>query len=253
MRLLIVLAGLGLALMAGPSARGADLVVLSAAAVRPVLEQVPALFAKATGNKMTVSYGTAGAIRDKVAAGERADLVIVPPAQIDALVKDNLLVAGSRADLGLVRLGAAVRAGAAKPDIASESSFKAAVLAAPSFAFADPKSGATSGIYLDKLMTQLGIADQIKAKLKLYPDGTNAMEAVARGEIAFAAGQISEALPVKGVELVGALPDSLQLKTIYSAGLAAKSTAPSEAKTLLAFLAGPETEALFKAAGFEKP
>jgi molybdate transport system substrate-binding protein len=253
MKLLVVLAAFGLALMHGSSAGAAELVVLSAAAVRPVLEQVPALFAQATGNKVTVSYGTAGAIGDKVAAGDRADLVIVPPAQMEALAKDNLVIAGSKSDLGLVRLGAAVRAGAPKPNIASAESFKEAVLAAASFAFADPKSGATSGIYLDKLMAQLGIADRVRPKLKLYPDGTNAMEAVARGEVDLAAGQISEALPVKGVVLVGALPDALQLKTIYAGGLATKSAAPPEAKALLAFLTSPAVASLFQQAGFEKP
>jgi molybdate transport system substrate-binding protein len=253
MRALTAVAGLGLALMAVPNARAADLVVLSAAAVRPVMSQVPALFEKATGNKVTVSYGTAGAIRDKVVAGEKVDLVIVPPVQIDGLAKDNLVVGSTHRDLGLVLLGAAVKSGAAKPDIATEAGFKAAVLAAPSFAFADPKSGATSGIYLDKLMGRLGIADQVKAKLKLYPDGTNAMEAVARGEVAFAAGQVSEALPVAGIEMVGTLPDALQLKTVYSGAIAAKSASPADAAALLAFLTGPETAALYKKAGFEKP
>src|ERR1700758_4300194 len=104
----LVLAALVLVVMAS-SAAAADLVVLSAAAVRPVLDQVPALFKRASGNQVTVSYGTAGAIRDKVAAGETADLVIVPPAQIDALAKDGLVVAGTRHDLGLVLLGAAVK------------------------------------------------------------------------------------------------------------------------------------------------
>ncbi|SRR5258708_7277915 len=250
----IVLAGLAaFALVMPQSGKAADLVVLSAAALRSTMADVPGSFEKTTGNHVRFAFGTAGAIRDKVVAGEPVDLVIVPPLQLQELTKQGLVVDGSRADLGIVRLGAAVRSGAKRPAIATAAEFKQALLDATSVALADPASGATTGIYFAKLLQQMGIADALKDKLKLYPDGTNAMEAVARGEAAIAAGQMSEIMPVKGIDIVGALPEELQLKTIYAAGLAAKSAAPEAARALLRLLVSNEMAPVFTANGFDRP
>jgi molybdate transport system substrate-binding protein len=240
-----------LAMMAVGPGQAADLVVLSAAALRSAVAEVPARFAAATGHHVTFVFGTAGGIRDKVIAGETVDVVIVPPLQLDQLVKLGL--ADSRIDLATVRLGVAVGAGAKPPVIATEAEFTQALRDAPSLGFADPASGATSGVYLTKLLLEMGVADTVRGKLKLYPDGAGAMEAVARREIALALGQISEIKPVAGVDLVGPLPDELQLKTIYAAGLATKSAAPDAARALLGQLGAPEMAAIFKANGFDPP
>jgi molybdate transport system substrate-binding protein len=242
-----------LALAFAQPALSAEISVLSAAALRSTLAEVPTSFERVAGDHVRFIFGTAGAIRDKVVAGEPVDIVIVPPLQLDDLVKRGLVVDGTRADLGIVKLGAVVKAGARRPSIATAADFKQALLDAPSIAYADPASGATTGIYLTKLMQQIGVADQIKGKLKLYPDGANAMEAVARGEVALAAGQMSEIMPIKGVDLIGALPDELQLKTTYSAGLAAKSPAPDKARALMKLLGSHEMTPIFATNGFERP
>ncbi|MBI1776376.1 MAG: molybdate ABC transporter substrate-binding protein [Proteobacteria bacterium] len=233
--------------------QAADLVVLSAAAVRSAVAEVPSSFEKATGNHVRFVFGTAGAMRDKVISGEPVDIVIVPPSQLDDLMKRGLVADGSRTDLGVVRLGVAVRSGAKRPSIATAADFKQTLLDAPSLGMADAASGATTGIYFAKLLQQIGIADALKNKLKLYPDGAGAMEAVARGEIVLGAGQISEIMPVKGVDLAGPLPDELQLRTIYTAGLAAKSTSPEAARALLRLLRSAEMAPAFKASGFDPP
>ncbi len=231
----------------------ADLMVLSAAAMKAAFATVPERFLAATGNHVTFQFGTAGFIRDKATGGEAFDLAVIPPAPLGALVKTGLVLDGTMTPLGVVRLGAAVKSGAAHPSIATVAEFKAALLAAPSIGMADPKTGATSGIYLDKMFDTLGIGAQVRAKLKLYPEGQTAMEAGARGEVALGLGQVSEIVPVAGVEMIGTLPDELQLRTIYAAGLGAHSAHPAAARALLDFLAGPTQAEIFARKGFEKP
>ena len=235
---------------AAPS-NAADLVVLSAAAMKTAVSALPDKLTAATGDHVRFIFGTAGFIRDKAVAGEVFDVVIVPPAPLADLVKRGLVVDGSMKPLGLVRLGAAVRTGTPHPPIDTPDAFKAAVLAAPSIGLADPATGATSGIYLMKLLEQMGVLEQVRSRLKLYPEGQTAMEAAARGEVAFGLGQISEILPVAGVDPLGPIPEMYQLKTTYAAGLAQKAVDPAAAMRLMQFLQGPEAIASFKAQGFE--
>jgi molybdate transport system substrate-binding protein len=245
---LLMLMTIGLAVQ---PARAGELVVLSAAAMKTAVSQVPAGFEAATGEHVTFVFGTAGFICDKAVAGEVFDVVIVPPAPLADLIKRGLVVDGSMRQLGLVKLGAAVRSGTPHPDIATEASFKAAILAAPSIGMADPATGATSGIYLAKLLEQMGVMEAVRPRLKFYPEGQVAMEAAARGEVAFGLGQVSEILPVAGTDLVGTIPEALQLRTIYTAGLAKGARNPDPARRLLDYLAGPEAEAAYKSQGFE--
>lgn len=232
-------------------ARGADLLVLSAAAMKTAVSSLPEAFTRQTGDHVSFIFGTAGFIRDKAVSGEAFDLVIVPPAPLADLVKRGLVIDGTRQDLGLVRLGAAVQKGHAHPAIDTVDAFKAALLAAPRIGMADPATGATSGIYLAKLFEQLGVAEAVKPKLSFFPEGQVAMEAAARGEIDLGLGQISEILPVSGTELIGPIPEALQLRTVYAAGLAQHAKSPEASRRLLQFLAGPDAAAAFKAQGFE--
>jgi molybdate transport system substrate-binding protein len=230
-----------------------DLMVLSAAAMKGAFESVPERFFAATGNHISFQFGTSGFIRDKATGGEAFDLAVIPPAPLTALVKAGLVVDGSIKPLGMVRLGVAVRNGAPHPAIGTVDEFKAALLAAPSIGMADPASGATSGIYLAKMFDQLGIGEQVRAKLKLYPEGQTAMEAGARGEITLGLGQVSEIVPVAGVDMVGTIPETLQLRTVYAAGLGAHSANATAAAALLEFLAGPAQAEVFARKGFETP
>jgi molybdate transport system substrate-binding protein len=247
-----IAAAAALAVLLPATSGAAELVVQSAAAMRGALADLPGKLA-ASGETLRFAFGTAGAIRGRIEAGEAADLVILPPAPLGDLAKAGLVLADTQRSLVLVRIGAAVRAGAPHPAIADEASFKAALAAAPSLGMADPASGATSGIYLAKLVQQLGLGEALKDRIKLYPDGANAMAALAQGEVALAAGQISEIVPVAGIELVGPIPEALQLKTIYAAAVAAKSASPEAARALLSLLAAPEMAAVYRANGFDPP
>jgi len=233
------------------TAKADELTILSAAAVRPALIEVPSLYAKASGHRVTVSFGNATAIQNKVAAGDLVHVVILPPAQLDPLARQGLLSEGR--PLGVVRLGVAARAGGTQPAVASPDEFKRTLLAAPSFGMPDPADGSTSSTYLVKLMNELGIAEAMRPKIKLFPDGTKALEAVARAEIALTVAPITSIHVVAGVQLVGPLPEALQLKTVYVAALTAKSAGAEAAKGLMTMLFSPEVAALLKQKGIDQP
>lgn len=246
------IAGLAvIALAALSSARADELAILSAAAVRPALIEVPALYTKPSGHRVTVGFGNATAIRNKVTAGEPVDIVILPPAQLDGLTRQGLLGAGRA--FGVVRLGIAMRAGGTPPAAATPDDVKRALLAAPSFGMPDPADGSTSSTYLVKLMNELGIADAMRPKIKLFPDGTKALEAVAKGEITLTVAPITSIRVVAGVALVGPLPEAIQLKTVYAAALTTRSAGSEAAKGLMALLFSPDVAALMKQKGIDQP
>lgn len=230
-----------------------DVVALSAAAVRTPLDAAQRLAVKATGHGLQANFGTAGFVRDKVAGGATVDIVVLPLVGLDELTRRGLLLPDGRASLGIVRLGLAVRRGAAWPAIVTEADFRAALLAAPLIGLADPASGATTGIYLAKLLKRMGLEETLRPRTRLYPDGAAAMQALARDEVAVAAGQISEIKPVSGVDLVGLLPEVLQLRTIYAVSVARRSHDAAAARAMIGFLTSPQMTPAFVAAGFDPP
>jgi molybdate transport system substrate-binding protein len=253
MKPLVIVGLAALSVLAAPAARADELVVLSAAAVRPALLQVPALFERATGHRVTLGFGNATAIQSKVAGGERVDIVILPPKQIDELMERGLLAAGGRSDLGVVRLGIAARSGGGMPTITTADAFKQALLATASFGMPDPADGSTSSLHVAKVLQQLGIADEMRPKIKLFADGTKALEEVAKGNIALTVAPVTSIFTVPGVALVGPLPEALQLKTVYAAALPKSSGSPEAAKALLDMLKTPEFAAILRDKGIDPP
>ena len=123
------------------------------------------------------------------------------------------------------------------------------MLAAKSIVYMDPAKGGTSGIHFAAVLQRLGIADQVRGKTTLWPEGY-AAEAVAKGDVELCIHQISEILAVKGVTLAGPLPRDLQ-KSVYSAGVAARASAPEVTKMFLAFLHTPSSRAKFTQVGLD--
>ena len=239
--------------LAAHSARADDLQVISAAAAKDALAPLAALAQKALGETVRFSFGTAGEIRARALSGAPFDLVVAPPKVLENLAQQGAVAKGSRTDLGVVLLAGAVRKGAPKIDLSDEKALKASLLAAASIGIANPATGATSGIYLRDLMARLGVANAVKGKLKFYPDGQDAGEAVARGDIALALGQKSEFIGVPGAELAGLLPQSDQLRTIYAASLAKAAAGKANSRKLFDLLTSPEIKASFQAHGFDPP
>jgi len=237
--------------MSVSSVDAAEIKILSAGAMRAMVTELGAEFTRETGHTLVLTAGTVGQLRDKLLAGEAADVVVMSDTAIDQLIGQGHLVRGSRVDIARTGIGVAVREGAPKPDIATPDAFKQALLSAKSIAYVDPASGATSGIYFASLLQRLGIADAVKSKTVLRQGGGYVAEIVARGEAELAVHQISEIIPVKGATLVGPLPRELQKVTVYSAALPTRAAATEPAKALVEFMVRPVFKTRLAAAGLD--
>lgn len=225
----------------------AELKVLSTHAVEAVLRALSPQFRRASGQRLAIRCDPANALKRAIENGAGFDVAIVTRAVIDELAGQGLVLRETCRDIARCGLGVAVRAGAPKPDIATPDAFKDALLAARSVV---RSSEGTSGVYFEKLLQRLGIADLLRGKIVLGPSGRVA-EMVARGEAELAVQQIPELLAVEGVDFAGPFPDALQLYTIFSAGVGAAASDRAAATALVEALAAPSAAALFKAQGLE--
>lgn len=229
------------------AAHAAEVKVMAANAVKEALVEIVSAFEKSTGHKVTTIWGGTEGVAKRVSDGEVVDIVIIAAPNIDKLILEGKLVSGSRADFAKSGVGIAVRTGLPKPDISSGEAVKRAVLAANSVAY----SSGPSGFYVADLFKKMGIADQIKGKVRQPPSGVQVGELVARGEADLGFQQISELLHVKGIDYLGPLPADVQNITVYSAGLHTAAPAPGAAKELVKFLTAPEAGPIIKKIGME--
>jgi molybdate transport system substrate-binding protein len=230
------------------AAHGADVKVLSSNAISSVLEELVPGFERSTGHKVTIVYDTANLVVERVLKrGETADLTIVTPAAIDDLAKQAKLVPATRTVLASSGMGIAVRKGLPKPDISTVEAFKSALLAAKSIAYTGTGG---SGIHFAKVIEQLGIAEQIKAKAKI-PAGGLIGELLVNGEAEMAVQQIPELMAFKQIDFVGPLPKEYQLTTVMVGAIFAGAKQEAGAQALLKLLAAPSSAAIYKAKGME--
>jgi len=234
------------------AASGVEVTVMCSGAFYSALEELAPLYEKTTGNKLTLVSGSSmgaspTAIPTRLKRGEEADVVIMAGSALDALIKEGLVVPGSRIDLVLSKIGMVVRAGAPKPDISTADAFVKTLLAAKSIGY----SASASGTYLEEvLFPRLGIWDQIKDKSTLVvKDRVGTW--VARGDLEIGFQQVSELLPVPGVDFVGTLPEDLQQVTVFSSGIAEGSKQIEEAKKLVQFLRSPAARPIIIKQGLE--
>jgi molybdate transport system substrate-binding protein len=240
------------AAMAGSAAHAAEITVMSGGAVKSGLTDSFARWEKATGHKVTVGYFPAGDLRKKIAAGERADILIIPVENLEALNAAGAIEPASRHDLAAVAMGAAVKAGTPVPDISTAGKLKATLLSAKSVTYMDPNIG-TSGKHFDEsVLPRLGIRDEVRAKAKLGEGGYIA-EKVARGEVEIAFHNVTEILPVQGVTFVGLIPAEFQKSTVYSGVLFKGATNPGPAQELLDYLVAAEGRKAFLDRGYTAP
>jgi molybdate transport system substrate-binding protein len=197
MRIFSLAIAIMLALMSAPVS-AAGIKVISAGAVRGLIGGMIADYSRQTGHKFDFKVGTTGQLRAIIASGEPADLIIASGTLMGELEKSGKMTPGSRADLGRVGIGVAVREGAPVPDLATPEAFKQVLLAARSVAYTDPREGGTSGLYLIGVLDRFGIIDTVTGKAALSKGGRDAVEKVARGEAEIAVTLISEIVAVKG-------------------------------------------------------
>ena len=225
--------------------------VMSAGAVKAMVAALGAEFERESGTTIDYNFGTAGALRDRVKGGETADLVVVSKSAIAELAKLGHVVPATITDLGGTVTGVIVREGAPRPDISTVDAFKLALRNARSVAYTDPKAGGTGGIVFSGLLQKLGMADEVNAKAVLGKGGFDVSQIVADGRAEIGTTFISEALPVKGLTVVGPLPGDLHNTNTYTAAVHARAANPAGAEAFLRKLTAPATRARWTAAGLE--
>jgi len=234
------------------TACGAEIKVMTSGAFTAAYLEVLPEFERTTHNKIETAYGASmgnapDSIPSRLEHGEPVDVVILASQALDELIKAGKVVPGSRIDLVRSSIGMAVRAGAPKPDISSVDALRRTLLQAKSIAY----SASASGVYLShELFQRLGIADQIMGKCKrIANEPVGAV--VARGDAEIGFQQISELLPVPGIDYVGPLPPGAQKVTVFSAGVAVGAKEPDAARALIKFLASPGNVPAIKKTGLE--
>lgn len=238
-------------LLQATAAYADDVVVMTSGAFTAAYLELAGDFERASKHRLVTaatSMGTgADSIPRRLARGESADVVIVAADALDALIKEGLVIAGSRVVLARSSIGMAVRTGARKPDITSVDGLRRALLEAKSVAF----SASVSGDYLvGELFPKLGIADQLKGKSqRIERERVGAV--VARGDAEIGFQQISELSPVAGIDIVGPLPPEVQRVTVFSAGIAAGSPHTAAARALIGFLASSAASSTVARTGME--
>jgi len=224
----------------------AEIQAMSSVAIKAAYLELLPQFERASGHKVVTQWIPGVDLLKRVKEGEASDLVFLQAKDIDELIQCGRVAADSRVELATSGVGVAVRAGAPRPDISSADAVKRALLAARAISF----STGPSGVYMLELFGKLGIADEMKAKsrqIKGEPSGA----ATARGETELAFQQVSELLPVPGIDLVGPLPDEIQKITTFCAGLQKTAREPAAAREWLNFIKSPAAAGAIRKSGME--
>jgi molybdate transport system substrate-binding protein len=225
----------------------AEIRVLSSNAFKEAyLTLVPRFEAK-TGHRVTTTFDPTSGIMRRMTAGETYDLVIMSSDGIDKLMQNGKLTAGSRVDLAKAGIAAAVRAGAPRPDISSGEALKRALLAAKSIGHSE----GPSGIYLQGLFQRMGIAEQIKPRIKVSPPGVFVGHLIVKREVELGFQQLSELMPIAGIDILGHLSSDVQNITTFAAGQHVGATSAEPARALVKFLTAPEADPVIREKGLE--
>jgi molybdate transport system substrate-binding protein len=230
------------------AASAADIKVICAGGITPVVSALTAEFERTSGHKLVFTFVSGPVVQREVEKGTPFDVAISQPDVIETLIKAGKIAAASRADIARTGVGVSVRAGAPQPDIRTVDAFRRALLDARSIAHS--KEGA-SGVYFMAVLDRLGIAAQVKPKLIGSPAGPGGLVSpVLKGEAEMVVGTMS-AIMEPGITLVGPIPNELQNWTTFTAGIATASKDAAAAQTLIRFLTAPGAIAAIKAKGME--
>jgi len=236
-----------LLLAIGLRTEAADLRILSGNGARGAVSELSLRFERASGHKVSLHFAVNPEVKRRIEAGEAFDAAILNPPVLDDLIRQGRIVAGTRAVIGRSGIGVGMRAGASKPDISTVAAFKQTLLASRAVAY--PGEGA-SGKYFVSLLDRMGIAAEMKPKLRPMPAEYN-VEAVAGGEADLVVVVASRISGVAGVQLVGRIPRELQTWIGFTGGVASTAREPAAARALLGFFTSAAATPVLQAAGIE--
>jgi len=234
-------------------ASSGELKIMISGGFRTACQELVPEFERKTGYTIVTVSGpsmgsTPDAIPNRLHRNEPADVVIVASSSLEELIKQHKVIPETRVDLASSVIAMAVRAGAPKPDISSLEALKHTLLTAKSIAY----SNSISGIYLStELFPRLGIADVIRNKC-LRVDTGMVGTVIARGDAEIGFQQLSELLPITGIDIVGPIPPEAQKVTVYSGGVVFNSKQPAMAKQFLEFLASPHAASAIQNSGMQQ-
>jgi len=225
----------------------AEIKVLSSIATKEAYLELVPQFESATGHRVATTWAGTTAIMQRMAAGERYDLIVISSTELDELIRQGKIVAGSRIDLAKSGIGIAVRARAPRPDVGSSAALKQALLAAKTVGY----TSGPSGVYMAGLIEKMGIAAEVNPKHRGVPSGGTIGTIVASGGAEIGFQQVSELVHIAGIDYIGPLPPDIQCITVFSCGLQAGASQPDAAKALMAFLTTPAAKNVMTKHGLE--
>jgi molybdate transport system substrate-binding protein len=236
------------AFLASPAnAQAAELKVLSGNGGRVAVAELSARFEKETGHKVTIDFAVNPQVRKRVLEGEAFDVAVLNPPVLDELIKAGKVKGDTRTVIGRIGIGVGIKQGAPRPDLSTAEGFKKALLAAKKVAY--PEEGA-SGIYFANLVKRLGIEEEMKSRLMPMPGEYN-VEVVADGQADMVVVVASRIYGVKGVDMVGLLPNELQTWIGFAGGVSAGAREPELAARLVKAFAAPSADPFLRQIGLE--
>jgi molybdate transport system substrate-binding protein len=226
--------------------------ILSGGAAQGLVGQMTRAFEAQTGLTVSGTFGAVGLMKSRLLDNASCDVAILTAALIQELAAGGHVIADSATALGSVSTGIAVKTGEAMPPVATADDLRAAFRAARGIYHPDPVK-ATAGIHFMKVLTELGLADELSPRLRPFPNGNIAMTEMARANEGGLIGctQITEIVFTPAVELVGPLPAPFGLATVYTAAVTTRSAAAAQARTLIALMSAPEATDVRRACGFD--
>ncbi len=233
------------------AASAAEIKVFSTVGIKSVLEELIPQFEKSSGHKVTVTWSTAALLAKRVQSGEQADALLLIKNNIETLLKEGKIVAGTDTLFGQSVFAVGVKSGAPKPDVSTAEALKQSLLAAKGISYSDPASGGASGVYIAKQIERMGIAEQMKGKTRHPPSGGLSGTLLISGEADIAINSKPELLSVPGVDVVGPLPGDIAFTVVYEAAVQTGAAQAEAAKAFVSYLKSPEAQTVFKAKGYD--
>ena len=232
------------------AAVGMEVRIIVATPMKAAITDLAAQFERLTGNRVVVESAAAPSIKKMIDGGANFDAIILASGLFDEMTKQGKIESGTATPVARVGIGIAIRAGAPRPDLSSVDALKKSLRAAKLIAFTDPATGSAGGVNAARAIDRLGMTDELKSRVRVYPTGTFPRPLV-EGEVDLWLTQTSEIVQSPGVAAAGALPPELQNYTIYVAGMLPGAKETKVVRNFISFVAAPNAMPALKAMGME--